>query len=196
VTATFPKPGPAGPQGPSGDGTQNITTVDTGQAFKLIALSNGTVKAIPADAVAPSAPSNLQRTVGLSAVTLTWDVLTPTNYIVYRDDVVLATGVSETEYRDTTVIAGETYTYRVAAVDQYGQIGPSSGTVTAFIDPELNSPPLITVLAWPEVAPVGSNTLVRVNAFDADVQELALALQVDAGSVRPTEDPSIWILTI
>jgi fibronectin type 3 domain-containing protein len=195
MTASFPQPGPPGPPGPSG-GVTGLTTVDTGEAYKLIALSNGTVKAIPEAAVAPSAPTNLQRTVGLSAVTLTWDVATPTNYIVYRDNVVLASGVTETEYRDTTVTAGATYSYRVAAVDQYGQIGPSSGTVTAFIDPELNSAPLVTVLSWPEVAPVGSNTMVRVNAFDVDVQELALALQVDAGSVRPTEDPSIWILTI
>lgn len=173
-----------------------IVTSDTGDTFKLIALSTGEVIAIPAEAVAPETPEDLDAVARLTSVQLTWTAsVGAATYVVFRDGSTVAT-VSTPSYRDRNITVGASYSYRVAAVDQYGQRSPSTEAVNAFIDAGDNSPPTIDVRTWPaEINPDGV-TLVRVNAADADVQELALALEVDAGTLQVTNDPSVWMLTI
>lgn len=171
-----------------GDGGTDGDTADTGEHFKLVWFGDGTVKAIPFSAEPPATPTDLATDVHLTSVKLTWTAATRADhYRVYRDDVYLsdATGTS---YRDTSIAISETYTYTLRAVDQYGEWSDLSSGADAFIDPSLNSPPTIAVTQW--------GPYLRVNASDVDAQILALTLDVDAGTLSVTDDPSVWRLTV
>jgi hypothetical protein len=177
----------------AGDGL----TVDTGEHYKLIMLSDGTVRAIPFDEVAPATPTGLARIVRLTSVSLTWDAMAgAVSYQVTRNGTNIAT-TSFVSYRDAAVTIGQTYTYTVSSVDQYQQRSPASSSVTAFIDPELNQTPTdVTITVWPTPIPVDGYSYVRVNALELDVQDIAFELEVDAGSLTSTPDPSTWIIRI
>lgn len=172
------------------------TTADTFEEYRIIMLSNGTVRAIPVDAVAPATPAGFTADARLTSVTLSW---TPSSgaasYVIQRDGVQLGTTTSSS-YRDRTVLAGATYAYRVAALDQYGQQSPFTVPVSAFINPALNSVPVVEVTAWPPQINPSGTTILRVNADDVDAQVLALQLNVSAGLLQPTADRSVWLLTI
>jgi hypothetical protein len=187
--------GGGGGTGGGGGGTSGLT-VDTGEPYKVIMLADGTVRAVPQDAVAPGVPSGLAALGRLTSVALTWDAAQgAATYVVFRDNQILATPAT-TSYRDRAITVGASYTYRVAAVDQYGQRSPSSTTATVTINPADNSAPVVNVRTWPTQINPDGVTLIRVNASDADVQTLALALNVSTGSLQGTADPSVWMLTL
>jgi hypothetical protein len=168
-------------------------TVDTGQHYRMIMFANGNVRAIPFATVAPAVPTGLAASARLSSVRLTWTAApTGTEYVVYRNSVEIARA-SSASYRDLAVTVGVTYTYQVQTVDTYGQRSAASAGVAAFIDPSLNVAPVVTVKSWPPAVPSNGRTYLRVNARDANAQVLALGLGVDAGTITPTDDPSIWI---
>jgi hypothetical protein len=188
--------GTGGSGGGTGGGGTSGLTVDTGEPYKVIMLADGTVRAVPQDAVAPGVPSGLAALGRLTSVALTWDAPQgAATYVVFRDNQILATPAT-TSYRDRAITVGASYTYRVAAVDQYGQRSPSSTTATVTINPADNSAPVVNVRTWPTQINPDGVTLIRVNASDADVQTLALALNVSTGSLQGTADPSVWMLTL
>jgi fibronectin type 3 domain-containing protein len=47
---------------------------------------------------------------------LSWDAVDGATYNVYRNDTVIASGVTETTYHDTGLTGGTTYSYAVTAV--------------------------------------------------------------------------------
>jgi len=171
------------------------STVDTGEPYRIIMFSDGTVRAIPIDAVTPTAPIDLVAVPRISSVKLTWDdVVGATSYTIYRDGVVYATTATAT-YRDGVVVVGETYTYTVRASNFYGLFSDYSDEATAYIDPALNNAPVVEVRTWPTTSvAVGNRVIVRVNAFDLDAQVLAFMLGTDVGSLIATSDPSVWYL--
>lgn len=172
------------------------TAVDTGAAMRIIVLSTGQVIAIPAAAVAPSAPEDLECTVRLTSVRLAWAPgAGAASYAITRDGTQIAT-TSESTYRDSAITPGATYSYRVASIDQYGQRSAATSPVSAFVDPELNEPPSVDIRCWPPELPTNGVGLIRLNAIDVDVQALALELSVDAGQLQVTEDPSVWLVRI
>jgi uncharacterized repeat protein (TIGR01451 family) len=78
----------------------------------------------PADSESPSAPTNLTATVPNSIrVDLSWGASTDnvgvTGYEVFRDGVLIASP-SGTNYTDNTVTGGNTYVYKVRALDAAG----------------------------------------------------------------------------
>ena len=176
-------------------GTASVTA-DTGEAYKAILFSDGTVRAVPISAVAPPVPTGLAAVASASTAKLTWGPSAgATAYVIYRNGSRLAT-TSGTSYRDSVGVSGGTFSYRVAAVNGYNMYSPQSAAVSAFLDPALNVPPTIDIRTWPATIPTTGRCIVRVNAADADAQVLALALNVSAGSLQPTTDPSVWILSI
>lgn len=196
-------PGAQGIQGPAGgtiDGDVGFSnlhgpTADTGDDFRIILLSDGTVRAVPSAAVPPALPENMVVTARLSSVGIAWDVAArAANYVVFRDGVAVKTTPS-LSYRDLDIEAGETYQYQVQAVDQYGQRSAKTTAVSGFVDPSLNVAPSVTVRAWPPTYPTNGRSYLRVNAGDLNAQELELALEVSAGSIAATDDPSVWIYT-
>ncbi len=200
--------GPAGPpgrdgeQGPKGDpGVDGVSsmaapTVDSGVLYRIILYSNGTVRAVPADAVAPNTPTALTGTASINSIKLTWTpVGGAAQYIIYRDGIdPRIIGATVAEYRDTNVVVGQTYVYAIGAIDGYGLRSTPSGTINVFVDPALNRNPTVSVRIWPTTVAVGSRAIVRVNATDLDAQTLAVTLGVDVGSLIPASDPSVWIL--
>lgn len=171
---------------PSADGS--------GTLFKLIALADGTVRAVPRDATAPDAPTNLVATVHLTFVDLTWQAVSDaTQYRVYKDSSLVAT-VTSADYTDGSVQLNATYEYYVIAVNVYGMWSPASLAVQAFIDPGLNVAPVFSsITVWPNNPRPNDIVYVHVNAVDVDAQELAFTLGVNAGTLVPTSDPSTWI---
>ena len=111
-------------------------TVDTNQLYKLVLFSNGQVKAIPEGIDPPAVPTGLAATVKLSSVSLTWDPVVYSRYIVARDGVALGT-VAAPRFQDQAVTVGQTYTYTVQSIDIYGLRSEPSPSVSAFIDPAL-----------------------------------------------------------
>ena len=179
----------------SGSGSGN--TVDTGEPYRVILLSDGTVKAIPAAAVPPAPPTGITVVVALTAVNIRWSAVPGAiRYYIYRDEVLLdSTGYLN--FRDTTVVVGNTYEYRVSSIDQYSQVSLRSDPVSATVSLSLNHAPVdVEIRCWPTPLPTDGPAFVRVNAWEIDIQNISYILNVDAGSLRATDDPSLWILTI
>ena len=101
------------------------------------------------ESIIPGAPAGLTADSGDAQITLTWRSATDANtYSVYRStdptDIVsgspVSSGLSETNYTDTSVSNGTTYYYKVTAVaDDEGE--PSNGVeVTPFSEPPTTRP--------------------------------------------------------
>lgn len=100
--------------------------------------------AVVADADAPSVPGNLTATPGAGQVALAWEAATDdvavTGYVVYRSDSASAAATAETEiarteqlsYTDAGLSPGE-YFYRVAAIDEAGNIGEATDAVQGTV---------------------------------------------------------------
>lgn len=171
------------------------STVDSEQSYRVILFANGDVRAIPVGATPPDTPQAPTAAIRLSSVKLSWSSATrASSYAVLRDGVRLST-TSALFYRDSTVSAGASYSYRLQAFDQYGQASALGPVTSAFVDPAINVAPIADVRVWPAAVPSSGQAVVRVNAFDVDVHQLAVTLSVDAGQLAPTDDPSVWMLS-
>lgn len=161
--------------------------------LKLIALSDGSVRAVPASLIPPAAPQNLVADAHLSYVRLTWDaVVGAVSYRVYKNGSFLLTR-DVALYMDTAIAVGQTYQYYVQAVDQYGVWGAVSSTVSVLIDASTNSAPEIrSITIWPQNPRPTDSVYVHVNATDIDVHVLATALNTTVGSLTATFDPTTW----
>lgn len=177
-----------------GQGVTIASADGSGQPWKLIAMQDGSVKAVPLSATAPAAPTNLTGAIHLTFVKLTWDsVADATSYRLYRDGSLLST-LSDIKYTDATVQVNNTYAYTVVAVNQYGMWSEASTPFSADIAASLNvAPTLSAITIWPANPKPNDVIYVRVNASDVDTQQLALTLGVDAGTLSTTFDPSTWI---
>jgi hypothetical protein len=185
--------GPAGPPGPGGGVTGN--TSDTFEPYKVIMLSNGTVRAIPVGAAPPTIPTGFAVDVRLSSVRAHWTAgVGATQYMVYRTGMSPVT-VSTLYYRDLNIVVGSTYQYWVQSIDTYGQRSAVVGPISAFVDPADNSDPEASIKTWPATLSTVGQTLIRVNARDVDAQVLETELEVDDGTITPTDDPSVWVYT-
>lgn len=184
---------------PAGGGSIEQLTVDTAQLYKPIYFSNGTVRAIPASAEPPTAPTSLAATtVQLSYVTLSWTAPSSgnaANYTILRNGSNYITGITSTTYTDYGVAVGQTYNYKVQAFDVYGEPSPYSNQVSAFINPSLDHPPIISIKTFPDPIIPGYPAIVRVNAYSLDAIELSYILNVDSGLLQSTPDLSVWLLT-
>lgn len=177
-----------------GQGVTIDSADGSGDPWKLIALQDGTVRAVPLSTNAPDAPTGLTGTIHLSFVSLTWQPTSgAVSYRIYRDGSLLGTP-GGTAYSDTTVQVNNTYAYTVVAVNQYGMWSPASAPFQAAVSSSLNSSPLLdAITVWPANPKPNDKIYVRVNARDVDTQQLALSLGVDVGTLTTTFDPSTWI---
>lgn len=177
-----------------GQGVTIASADGSGAPWKLIAMQDGSVKAVPLNATAPGVPTGFTDEIHLTFVKFTWQPVTgAVSYRFYRDGTLLATPTT-TKYTDSTVQVSSTYNYTVQAVNQYGMWGVATAPLSVFIDPALNSAPVLAgITIWPANPKPNDIVYVRVNASDFDEQQLALTLGVDVGTLTPTFDPSTWI---
>lgn len=84
----------------------------------------------PADTTPPTTPQQLTLTRAGFAVTLVWnassDNIAVGGYKIYRNGLPLVTIASTTTYTDSSVQAGFTYGYAVAAIDSFGNVSAAS----------------------------------------------------------------------
>lgn len=124
-------------------GVLELTLRSTGYAWRFVPVGSGaftdsgsdTCEGAPPDTTPPSPPTDLGASVVTSSrVDLSWTASTDnvgvTAYDVYRDDSLLAT-TTGTTYSDTTVVAGNTYSYFVKARDAASNTSGPSNTATA-----------------------------------------------------------------
>lgn len=164
------------------------------QQLKLLAMSDGSVKAVPQNATAPAAPASLTLDIHFVYLKLAWaSVSGATVYNIFRDSNYVTT-TGNLFFYDENVTVGSTYTYNVAAVNQYGMVSAWSQGAVAYVDPSLNTAPQnASITVWPTNPAPNELVYVHVNANDIDVQQLAAALQTTVGSLQATYDPSTWI---
>jgi hypothetical protein len=171
-------------------------TADTNEDYKALLYSDGTVRAVPRGTTAPATPTGLAVVASSTAARLTWNVSPgATTYLIFRDNTQIGS-TGNTYYRDNVGRSGGTYSYQVAAVNAYNMHSARTAGVSAYLDPALNVAPSLTITTWPTVIPTTGRCIVRVNAADADAQDLAYTMNVSAGSLQPTTDPSVWILAL
>lgn len=178
----------------NGQGATLVSYDGSAQPLKLVAMPDGSVRAVPGSVAPPDAPTNTAVQVHLSFVKFTWAASTnATSYRVYRDGTYLAT-VSKLYYIDGTIQVNNTYQYTVVAVDQYSLWSIASQAAQAVIDPSINSAPLIdSITIWPTNPRPTDKVYIHVNARDVDAHQLATVLGVSAGSLASTFDPTTWI---
>ena len=88
-----------------------------------------------------------------------------TGYRLYRDGVLIASPFS-TSFSNTTVVAGTTYSYSVAAVDMAGNISPQSAHVSVTT---LVATPTISIGARVHTTTGGVNVRNKPNANSGKV---------------------------
>jgi acid phosphatase type 7 len=98
--------------------------------------NSATATVLPPDTSDPTPPYNLTATaLSSSRIDLAWQASTDdvgvTGYRIYRGGGLLASVGAVTSYSDTTVAAGNTYSYEVRAVDGDGHLSGPSNTATA-----------------------------------------------------------------
>lgn len=124
--------------------------------------SNGTVTAVALNCAAPGTftlTATPECNGATSRVNLSWTAAAnATNYDIYRNSALYASNVSGTQYLNTAVTAGTTYTYYVIAKNANGNTTNSNGTlsVTAV---NCTAPGAFSVTATPEC----NGTASRIN---------------------------------
>lgn len=122
---------------PSTNYTYAVSAYDAaGNNSAQSSQASATTSALP-DTTPPSTPTNLTAQAPDSTrVNLAWGVSTDnvgvTGYRVYRNSVQIATA-TVTNYADTSVMAGTTYSYFVRAYDAAGNLSLSSNTATVSV---------------------------------------------------------------
>lgn len=144
------------------------------------------------DTVAPSAPGTLTATGSLGSASLAWGAATDNvavdHYEVYRSTtsgftpslanrIATPTGLS---YSDTGLAAG-TYYYRVAAVDQAGNIGPASNEASAVVTAD-TTPPTVAITAPAAGVTVSGAVSLTASASD-NVGVASVQFRVDGANV-------------
>lgn len=164
------------------------------QQYKLIVMGDSSIRGVPANTNNPDAPAGSTFDIHLIFLTFSWQPVTDAvSYNVFRDGAFLL-NTSDLAYVDENITVGDSYTYNVAAVNQYGMVSPWSQDAVAYVDPALNATPTSgSITVWPTNPAPNETVYVHVNANDIDVQQLAATLQVSVGSLQATYDPTTWI---
>ena len=141
-------------QSPTATPTQTTTYTCTVTSAGLTATGSCTVTVV-------NAPANLTATTqNNNSVRLNWNPANPADsYIIYRNNVMIAQGITNVTYTDNNLSQG-TYSYQVSARYQ-GIESPKSNTATATIYAPLS----VTASATPSIYPLapGCSTTLRAN---------------------------------
>jgi len=135
-----------------------VVTAQTGEdeSKDSVVVSATTLGGTP-DTEPPSAPTLITATpISSSSIALDWldnSESDMSHYNVYRDDVLITSGVKSSEYDDTGLLPETTYYYRVRAVDTSGNESNLSNELSATTKEETVENPI-----GPRPAPIGVST--------------------------------------
>jgi fibronectin type 3 domain-containing protein len=166
-------------------GTYSYTVKATDAAENLSDASDSADAIVP-DSSDPTAPTELGATaVSPTQIDLSWqasnDDVGVTGYRIYRGGGQIASIGPTTTYSDTTVTAGNTYSYEVRAVDGAGNESGPSNTATAT-----TPAPTVSVTLSPEAD-------AQVNAGAPTTNYATSKLRADGGS---TPEESLLRFTV
>jgi hypothetical protein len=109
--------------------SNNLTDSETATHNGSVTV-NYTVQT-PRDTQAPTAPASLTATVQRKNITVSWQASTDINvvagYQVFRDGIKVAT-TTTTDYSDSNLTSGTTYTYYVTAFDPDNNVSSPSNS--------------------------------------------------------------------
>jgi len=145
------------------------------------------------DRTAPTAVRDLDAVYNEGRVVVSWTISIEadvTSYKVYRAtetednfvEIGTVNGRNNTTYSDNTVVLGNTYRYKVAAVDRYGQVGEPAGPVSVQLTEDTVSP---TILGIEPVdnSVIGAVTQITVRARDDyKLESIKLQYSIDGNS--------------
>jgi M6 family metalloprotease-like protein len=130
---------PLAPGATFSDGSVSITVGSVSGATATVDVVTGP----PPDTTPPSVPGPVSAVPAADRVTLSWpessDDVGVSGYRVYRNNVVKAT-VASPGWVDTTVIPGQSYQYKVAALDAAGNVATSPAVVATVPAPPPEPP--------------------------------------------------------
>lgn len=153
----------------------------------------------PSDNTPPAIPANVVATAGFNQVSLDWDDNVEADlsgYTIYRSETSqsygapLATGVSASDYLDSTALDGAIYYYVVTASDVNGNDSAFSSEVSG--EPFDNDPPPEVSFVSPSDGTTvleGASIQVEVNATDLDGTITGVELYLDSQLVRQEISP-------
>ena len=141
----------------------------------------------------PPAPTSLAATVSSGAVSLSWTAVPgATGYDVSRATAsagpftkLTSTPQAAVTYRDTSVAAGSTYWYQVAAVNAAGS-GPASAAISASVPAA--PPSTVTVTVAPAASTIDACTAVQLSATVAGASDGSVTWMVQEGAAGGTVD--------
>lgn len=119
--------------------TYSVKAIDNSNNTSAASNSVTVTTPAPPDTTAPTPPTTVTLTRNTSTrASMSWsgakdDSGTIERYIVQRNGVTLTTGVTTTNYTDTKVAAGATYSYVIRAVDAVGNVSSGSAPLIVTI---------------------------------------------------------------
>ncbi|TET90894.1 MAG: hypothetical protein E3J35_04460 [Methanomassiliicoccales archaeon] len=150
----------------------------------------------------PSEPRNLQASAGNGYVNVTWDVPVSdggsiiTNYRVYRgessgsEDFLIQIG-NVLEHNDTGLTNGQTYYYKVSAVNGVGE-GSKSNEANATPSAPANQPPTCTIASPISGAKIAGTYIISGSASDPDGTVQRVEIRIDEGAWLLATGTSNW----
>ena len=111
-----------------------VQTISSNVNPLILSLASDTLAVVPRDSFPPSVPQNVTATYRGSEVTVFWDLNQESDlagYFVYRSIKAgsgnkISSMLPTNTFRDTSLKKGQTYRYRVSAVDESGNESPLS----------------------------------------------------------------------
>ena len=145
----------------------------------LAQVSFGWVGTTPIQPVVPTAPTGLKAASGDKIAALTWGVVTLANsYKIYRDNVAIGTATSPS-FTNTGLTNGQTYAYKVSAVNSIGE-GPFSSIVNATPVATVGgswSTPFLTRPSSPKLVLTGQSNLTISNLAFNGISDRAITIE-------------------
>lgn len=164
VTGAINIPNTGGWQSWSTLSPRTFTNISPASSFRVVIDNSGfNLNWLQFASLLPATPSGLQATSNISQVKLTWNsVGGVTSYNIRRANssggtyYIVASGISGTNYSDTTITNGANFYYVVTGVNAYGESGLSNEASAAVPFPRLQASVAIpnVVLSWSNPASI------------------------------------------
>ncbi len=156
----------------------NVTSIPSGQyhvrvtAFDAVGNNASITRKYVVDHIAPATPANMRLTTGQVALVAAWDSVIADDfrhYNLYRQipggSMILLASTTSTVYVDNSVATGNTYTYRVTAVDSLGNESSPSADVSASPGND-TTPPVVRTLIPADNSKTNNSLLISTTATD------------------------------